>query len=143
MTAGVFDDFAAIVSRIDAQVTAFALVGSPSVVMNEDDVLRKLPGCYVMPGKSKPTENGNGIHLKGEDQDWLVLIAVAYPAGSSTAPETVMGQHVLGVIRALNGWAPAGGAYKMTYQQRSAVEYEEGYASIKLRFTHRKIVPQA
>lgn len=137
---GVFDDFAAIVTRIDTQVPAFALVASPSVVMSEDDVLRKLPGCYVMPGKSQPTENGNSGKLKGEDQDWIVLIAVGYPPGESAMPETALGQHVLGVITALNGWVPSGGAYKLTYVNRSAVEYEEGYASIRLRFTHRKII---
>jgi hypothetical protein len=136
---GVFDDFAAIVGRIGTEVPAFALVASPSVVMSEDDVLRKLPGCYVMPGKSQPTENGNSVKLKGEDQDWIVLIAIGYPPGGAM-PETELGEHVLGVITALNGWAPPGGAYKLSYVNRSAVDYEDGYASIRLRFTHRKVI---
>lgn len=139
--AGVFDDFAAIIARIDSQVPAFALVDSPAKVMSEDDVLRKLPGCYVMPGQSKPTENGNALKLKGEEQDWIVLIAVRYVGNSQATPEVALGEHVLGVITALNHWSPAGGAYKLRYQERSAVDYEEGYAMIKLRFSHLKVLP--
>jgi hypothetical protein len=144
MTASVFDAYAAIVQRIDTQVPAFALVDSPSVVMCEDDVLKKLPGCYVMPGPAKPTDGGNEGNagkLKAEDQDWIVLITIGYPKAVRAEPETALGQLVLGVIDALNKWQPTGSGGFIKYQQRSAVEYDEGYASIRLRFTHRQTTP--
>jgi hypothetical protein len=144
MPSGVFDAYAAIVQRIDTQVTVFALVGSPAVVMSEDDVLKKLPGCYVFPGLAKPTEKGNEGNsgkLKGEDQDWIVQITIGYPKAGSAEPETTLGQLVLGVIDALNKWQPTGAGGFLKYEQRSAIEYDEGYASIRLRFTHRQTTP--
>jgi hypothetical protein len=144
MPAGVFDAYTAIVQRIDSQVPSFALVGSPSVAMSEDDVLEKLPGCYVFPGIAKPTHEGNmgtGGKLKGEDQDWIVQITIGYPKAGSAEPETTLGQLVLGVINALNKWQPPGSGGFLKYEQRSAIEYDEGYASIRLRFTHRQPTP--
>jgi hypothetical protein len=139
--AGVYDAFDDIIARIKAQMPGvFAICDSPSVVMNEDDVLTKLPGCYVLPGVSEPTPEGNNVVLRGEDQDWIIQITVKYPGAGTAAPETVLGQHVLGVIQALNGWSPLNDKFKFKYQRRSAVEYDEGYASVILRFTHRKVI---
>jgi hypothetical protein len=141
MPAGVYDAFDDIIARIKAQMPGvFAICDSPGVVNSEEEVLAKLPGCYVKPGVSEPTPEGNNLVLKGEDQDWFVKITVRYPGSGTAAPETVLGQHVLGVIQSLNGWSPLNDKFKIKYQRRSAVEYDEGYAFVILLFTHRKII---
>ena len=137
---GVYDVYADIIQRIKAQCPEFALVGSPSVVSSEDDVMTSLPGCYVMPGNSEPTENGNNVTLGLEDQEWLVLLVVGYPEAIDEMPEIALGEHALNVVKALNNWSPANNAHRIRYKKRSAVDYDEGYATLKLLFAHRKVV---
>lgn len=137
MPVGVFDVHAAMIQRIKALVPGFALVDSPSIVMSEGDVLKKLPGCYVFPGPAKPTLDTNkGQRDLMEAQDWIVQITIDYPNASSAQPETEMGQLIYQVISALNRWKPVSTHGKLTYAERSAVDYEEGYASVRLRFTY-------
>lgn len=137
---GVYDAYAAIIGRLQAECPGFALIDSPSAVASEDDVLRKLPGCYVFPGESKPTDNGNMHELNLEDQDWLVMVVVGYPGAGSAEPETTLGTLTLSVIDALHDWPPTGSEGRLRYQGRKPVEYNEGYALIRLQFNRRQVI---
>lgn len=140
--AGVYDDFAPIIARLEEQCPDFEVIGSPSRAQNEADSLLILPCCYVFPGPSKPSPNGNPLALVLEDQEWRVFIAVPYYANADADLEISLGELVLSVIAALNHWTPSGSAGQLIYQERSPVNYDEGYADIQLRFSQRKMLTE-
>lgn len=139
---GVFDALDPIIQRIASEVPTFALVDSPSVVTCEEDVLAKLPGCYVYPGPAQaPDILANKQDITIDDQDWIVMIVVNPAKVGGVRAEIIMGQHIRNVIQALNNWLPTGLPAKLKYRPRPAIEYEEGFIMARLRFTHRKAFP--
>jgi hypothetical protein len=137
---GLYDDYSTLIERVIDQVDDFAYVGSPSELMSLDDVMRHLPACYLMPGEATPSESGNRQNLRMEDQQWSILIAVRYVPGDVGEPETTLGQLVLAVIDALHFWQSPSAEGWLDYQRRSAIDYDEGYASVRLLFTRRKLI---
>lgn len=131
---GLYDYLPAIIARIRAHVSGFAVVDALSVVQNENDILKNLPGCWVAPGKGYAFDD-NVSFSRNLDQGYTVIVAVKAYQGDGILAETVLGEYALDVIKAFDRYALAGDGSLQLKLPIEDIVYDDGFILQRLRFS--------